>query len=75
MGSFRQFITSVFLTLAIIILGTTGYMLIEGWAFLDAVYMTVITLTTVGYGEVHEVSTTGKLFTILLICLGAGFFK
>ena len=49
-------------------------MLIEGWAFLDAVYMTIITLTTVGYGEVHEVSATGKLFTILLICLGAGFF-
>ncbi|MFC1857087.1 potassium channel family protein [Thermodesulfobacteriota bacterium] len=74
MGSFKQFLISVFLTLAIVMLGTIGYMLIEGWAFLDAVYMTIITLTTVGYGEVHEVSTTGKLFTILLICLGAGFF-
>jgi len=48
-------------------------MLLEGWNFLDAVYMTVITLTTVGYGEVHEVSRMGRLFTIFLIFAGTGF--
>jgi voltage-gated potassium channel len=58
----------------IITIGTAGYITIEGWNIIDAVYMTVITLTTVGYGEVHEVSKTGRLYTIFLIFLGAGFF-
>jgi len=48
-------------------------MLIEGWDFLDALYMTVITLTTVGYGEVHEVSRIGQIYTILLIFIGVAF--
>ncbi len=51
---------------------TTGYMLIEGWGLLDAAYMTIITLTTVGYGEVHDVSWIGRIFTILLIITGVG---
>ena len=48
-------------------------MMIEGWNFLDALYMTVITLTTVGYGEVHEVSRIGQIYTILLIFIGVAF--
>ncbi len=48
-------------------------MIIEGWDAFDALYMTVITLATVGYGEVHKVSRLGQLFTILLILLGGGF--
>jgi len=54
--------------------GTAGYMLIEGWNFLDAAYMTVTTLATVGYGEVHPVSHAGRIFTIGLIIVGVGFF-
>jgi voltage-gated potassium channel len=49
-------------------------MLIEGWGLIDALYMTVITLATVGYGEVHEISQTGRVFTVILIVLGVGFF-
>jgi voltage-gated potassium channel len=49
-------------------------MVIEGWSFMDALYMTVITLATVGYGEVHEISPEGRLFTVILIFLGVGFF-
>jgi len=49
-------------------------MVIEGWSFIDALYMTVITLATVGYGEVHEISPEGRLFTVILIFLGVGFF-
>jgi voltage-gated potassium channel len=55
-------------------LGTIGYMLIEGWGLIDSLYMTVITLATVGYGEVHEVSQPGRVFTVILIVLGVGFF-
>ena len=54
--------------------GPVGYMLIEGWSALDAVYMTVITITTVGYGEVHPLSTAGRVFTIGLILVGVGTF-
>ena len=74
MDSTRHLIFSVFLIVFIIILGVTGYMMIEGWNFLDALYMTVETLTTVGYNEVHEMTRLGRIFTILLICIGVAFF-
>jgi len=56
----------------VIVVGTAGYMLIEGWSFVDAFYMTAITITTVGYGEVHPLSTGGRLFTIFISFTGVG---
>jgi voltage-gated potassium channel len=58
----------------LLVFGAAGYMVIEGWPLMDALYMTVITLATVGYGEVHEISSEGRLFTVFLIFLGVGFF-
>jgi voltage-gated potassium channel len=55
-------------------LGTVGYVLIEGWSPWDAFYMTVITITTVGYGEVHPLSIGGQVFTVLLLLTGVGTF-
>lgn len=52
--------------------GTAGYMAIEGMSFIDALYMTVITITTVGYEEVKPLDTAGRLFTIALIFTGVG---
>ena len=52
--------------------GTVGYMVVEGWGFLDAFYMTVLTISTVGYGEVHPLSITGKFLSILIILSGVG---
>lgn len=49
-------------------------MYLEGWSFDDALYMTIITLATVGYGEVHLVSDAGRIFTIFLIVAGVGYF-
>ena len=57
---------------AVIGVGTAGYMLIEGWSFLDAVYMAVTTVTTVGFREVRPLSTSGRVFTLLLILVGVG---
>ena len=54
--------------------GTVGYMLIEHWPVLDSLYMTVITLSTIGYGEVNPVSPPGRVFTLILIVMGVGFF-
>ncbi len=51
-------------------IGTVGYMIIEGWNLLDAFYMVVITLATVGFKEVHNLSPAGIVFTILLIIFG-----
>jgi voltage-gated potassium channel len=58
--------------LAVIALGTAGYVLIEGWSAFDALYMTVTTVTTVGYQEVHPLSTAGRAFTLVLILIGVG---
>lgn len=73
MDNIKNLILSFLLTLFIIFIGTTGYVLIEHWNILDALYMTVITLTTVGYGEVHDVSKMGRIFTIFLVFFGFGF--
>ncbi len=73
MNQFKQIALIVFLSLLLLPAGTLGYMVIEGWGWLDALYMTVITLATVGYGEVHPVSPTGRIFTIVLIFVGVGF--
>jgi len=56
--------------LALVSLGVTGYVIIEGWSLLDALYMTIITLGTVGFKEVHDLSPFGKMFTICLIVFG-----
>ncbi len=63
------------ITLAIagvLLAGTAGYMLIEGWNALDGFYMTVITLATIGYGETHPLSFNGRIFTLFLIFGGIG---
>ena len=52
--------------------GIAGYMRIEGWSLLDAAYMTILTFTTVGYEEVHPLSTGGRVFTIFLMIVGVG---
>jgi voltage-gated potassium channel len=53
-------------------LGVLGYMFIEGWSFLDALYMTVIAVTTVGFQEVAPLSDGGRVFTIFLVLFGVG---
>jgi len=58
--------------IGVIILGTFGYVLVEGWGLFDSFYMTIITLTTVGYEEVHTLTTRGRFFSIVLMLTGVG---
>jgi voltage-gated potassium channel len=64
----------LFVPVILLLIGTVGYHEIEGpdWSWLDAAYMAVITLTTVGFGEVHKLSPSGRIFTIVY-CLGGIF--
>ena len=74
MYSIRHIILSFFLLLVFLIGGSVGYVVIEDWSFMDGLYMTVITLTTVGYKEVHEISEPGRIFTMMLVISGVAYF-
>ncbi len=63
---------AVLLIFSIIFGGTAGYHVIEQWPLIDALYMTVITLTTVGFGETHSLSDNGRIFTMVLILFSVG---
>lgn len=74
MENTKHLILSIALSVLLMFVGTVGYMVIEGWDALDALYMTVTTLATVGYGEVHALTTPGRIYSIVLIFLGVGYF-
>jgi voltage-gated potassium channel len=74
MKSIRHLKLCVLLLMLIIMFGAAGYMTIEDWGLLDALYMTVTTLTTVGYDEVHEMSALGRMFTIFFIVVSVVYF-
>lgn len=68
----KRLILVVGLIVLVVAFGTAGYMGIEGWNFWDSFYMTIITMTTVGYREIHDLSFEGIIFTIVLIIGGVG---
>ncbi len=68
----RKILTLGLLLGGILVGGTVGYVLISGVSVLDALYMTIISITTVGYREIIPLTTPGKIFTILLIVFGLG---
>lgn len=74
MYPFRRIVVSVTVLFLLVVIGTAGYMLIEGWPFLDSIYMTVTTVATVGFGEIHPLSNAGRVFTLFLIVTGVSVF-
>ena len=62
------------LIVVVIIIGVVGLMLIEGWSFFDALYMTIITISTVGYHEVHDLTPAGRVFILAFIVIGVSSF-
>lgn len=72
MGPRNQVTQIALLLVAVAAIGTAGYMLVEGWSLFDALYMTMITLATIGYGEVNPLTPAGRAFTMGLIVIGVG---
>lgn len=72
MNSRRRIIFSVCQVLFFLVAGTVGYVILEHYTVLEALYMTVITITTVGFGEIHALSDIGRVFTIFLLLFGVG---
>ncbi|MBU8849974.1 MAG: potassium channel protein [Desulfobacterales bacterium] len=74
MNRLQQIIRAITMSGIIFLIGVSGYMVIEKWTFLDAVYMTAITVTTAGFMEVHELSPSGRIFTTIILIAGVGYF-
>jgi voltage-gated potassium channel len=73
-----RYFLKIYISLAafafVLITGTAGYMLIEHYTLIEALYMTVITISTVGFTEVHPLSETGRVFTTVIILANIGIF-
>lgn len=74
MSLFKRLLYPITAVAVIILAGTLGYCLLEGWSWFDSLYMTVITLATIGYGETHPLSVAGRAFTMGLIVVGVAVF-
>jgi voltage-gated potassium channel len=74
MSLLRRLIYIWLVFLSTLLAGAFGYSAIEDWPFVDALYMSIITVTTVGFSEVHPLSDQGRMFTTLLILLGVACF-
>ena len=70
----RELVRGIVALLVLFVVGTAGFAVFEGWAVMDAFYMTFITLTTIGFGEVRPLHPVGKLFTMALAAIGIGTF-
>lgn len=71
---FKRLYYALALIVTIVFIGTFGYVIVEGWNLFDSFYMTIITVTTVGFNEVNTLSDLGKLFTSFLIITSFGTF-
>ncbi|MFH1647960.1 MAG: potassium channel family protein [Chloroflexota bacterium] len=72
MNPFQRVLWGLIFLTVVIIVGIVGYEVIEGWNFLDSLFMTATTITTVGYSEVHPLSAGGRIFSIFLMFGGVG---
>lgn len=68
----KEYRELLYTTIFLIALGTVSYRYLEKWSWLDSVYFSVVTLTTVGYGDISPQTDGGKIFTLFYILLGIG---
>jgi len=70
--STKKLKNAIFALISIFIIGTLGFHFIEGWGLTESLYTTVITLSTVGYGDFYPETTGGRFFTVILVIFGVG---
>lgn len=68
----NKFVLSICLLVVMLSYGSIGYSIIEEWSFFDSIYMTVITVSTIGFREIHLLSDAGRVFTLTLVFFGLG---
>ncbi len=68
----KEYRDLLYTTSVVLFIGTIAYHFIEGWSFIDSLYFSVVTLTTIGFGDFAPQTDAGKLFTILYIIMGIG---
>jgi voltage-gated potassium channel len=69
----RKYLLFIAPLLMFLVIGPAGYVFLEGTSFLDGLYLTIITISTVGYGDIAPITSAGRLFTVLLIFSGVGY--
>jgi len=74
LNSKTRLLTAILLLCGLIVIGTAGFIIIEKDNILNSLYMTIITMSTVGFGEIHKLSDAGKIFTIILIILSISIY-
>jgi hypothetical protein len=72
--SSKNFLLLLLLPLALMVMGILGFRFLEGLSFFDAFYLTVMTISTVGYGDIYPTNTGSKVFSIVLVIVGVGTF-
>lgn len=68
----RDVLRAMGIFVLIILIGSVVYAYLEGWTYLDSTYFSIITLTTIGYGDMHPVHDSTKIFTIFYVLIGVG---
>lgn len=69
-----NFRSTLLITIILLVSGTSFYSRVEGWSIIDALYFCVMTLTTVGYGDLHPTQDFSKVFTMIYAVVGIGVF-
>ena len=70
----EEFRALLFVLVGLLVSGTIFYSRVEGWEILDALYFSVSTIATIGYGDLHPTTALSKVFTMVYIVLGIGVF-
>jgi voltage-gated potassium channel len=74
LSNLKKIQIGLIMLVSLVVMGVAGFMILEGDSVLNALYMTVITISTVGFGEIHQLTTAGKIFTMILIVTSFGTY-